>query len=68
MQTVEHFEVLLDEIHDIYDQSFELLTLWAEFIHFTFVPNEGLCFNQVNGYRIYILNSIKFVSNRIIFL
>lgn len=54
MQTVKHFEMLLDEIDDIYDQSFELLTLWAEFIDFTFVPNEGLSFNQVNGYRIYI--------------
>lgn len=66
MQTVEHFEMLLDEVHDIYDQSFELLTLWAEFIHYTFVLNEGLSFNQVNEYRIYILNSIKFVSNRTI--
>lgn len=57
----------MDEIHNIYDESFELLTLWAEFIHFTFVPNEGLSFNQANRYRIYF-EYVYSVSNRIIFL
>lgn len=51
---MEHFEMLLDEIHDIYDQFFEQLTLRTEFTHFTFVLNERWPLKQVNGLDVYL--------------